>query len=93
MADYSQKGLGSDNMEQQTKKDIQSKGGQASHGGQQRSEDSLFETDMGQSEGSSKSQGSAAMKEQGRDEEVSEIVPGVVSLRMTELEASRTRSR
>lgn len=73
MADYSQKGLGSDNMDQQTKKDIQSKGGQASHGGQQRSEDSLFETDMGQSEGSSKSQGFAAMKEQGRDEEVSEI--------------------
>lgn len=74
MAGNSQKGLGSDNMDEQTKKDIQSKGGQASHGGgQQQSEDSLFETDMGQGEGSSKSRGFGAMKEQGRDEEVSEI--------------------
>lgn len=74
MADNSQKGLGSDNMSEEQKKDIQSKGGQASHGGgRQQNEDSFFETDMGQNEDSSDSRGFGAMKEQGRDEEVSEI--------------------
>ncbi|CAN5117950.1 hypothetical protein BH11PAT1_BH11PAT1_7400 [soil metagenome] len=33
MADNSQKGLGSDNMDPQTKHDIQSEGGKASHSG------------------------------------------------------------
>lgn len=37
MADTSNRGLGSDNMSEQTKHEIQSEGGKASHGGGQTS--------------------------------------------------------
>lgn len=72
----SQKGLGSDNMDPQTKHDIQSKGGQASHGGggnQGQGSSSQQGGQGGQNQSGSESRGFGAMKEQGRDEEVSEI--------------------
>lgn len=78
MADNSQKGLGSDKMDSETKFEIQSEGGQASHSGGRQSQGGTQGNKGGQSSGQSNQQGSsdrgfAAMKEEGRDEEVSEI--------------------
>jgi hypothetical protein len=82
--DNSNKGLGSPNMDEDTKFEIQSKGGQASHGGgRQSGSDSGQSQDSGQNQGSqsqgnqgddsSGTRGLGAMEEEGRDEEVSEI--------------------
>ena len=68
MGDTSQKGLGSDNMDPQTKHDIQSAGGQASHSGGNQSgqQDEQYNSDINRSSGG---QGFAGMPE----EEVSAI--------------------
>ncbi len=72
----SNKGLGSD-MDENKKHEIQSKGGQASHSGGRQSNSSnqndQNQNSQSQSGQSSDSRGFEAMKEQGRDEEVSEI--------------------
>jgi len=77
--DNSQKGLDSDNMDEQAKHDIQSKGGQASRGGGGQNQNDFGDSGSGsqqdqdnQKEDSSGDQGFASMKEDGRDEEVTE---------------------
>lgn len=64
MGDNSQKGLGSDNMDPQTKHDIQSEGGQSSHSGGRNS-------DTGMKGGQSSQVGQTGQQSgsQGRDEQ------------------------